>query len=235
MEPRLILFDVDGTLVDTAGAGRRAMECAFEEVFRVDSLAERSTGVRFAGMTDQDIFEALAGVAGIEATRFDTARQRLEDAYLSALRRVMAQPDPRRRTIPGALPLLETLVGHDGAFLGLITGNLEAGARTKLDPFGLNPFFPAGGFGSDHRDRREIARAAHRKLSEYAGFDFPASSVVVVGDTEQDVDCAKANGYRAVAVESGWVPRDELLSSGADALFSDLTDEPRILAAFGLA
>jgi phosphoglycolate phosphatase-like HAD superfamily hydrolase len=235
MEPCLILFDVDGTLIDTAGAGRRAMERAFEEMFEIDSLGERSSGVRFAGMTDHDIFDALAAVAGIDAALIDGSRRQLETSYLDALRREMERPDDRRRTIPGALPLLETLVGQDGVFLGLVTGNLEAGARTKLEPFGLNPFFPDGGFGSDHRDRREIARLAREKLSSVAGFEFPADSVVLVGDTEVDVESAKSNGFRSVAIESGWVPRELLLSSGADALFSDLTDQPRILEAFGLA
>jgi phosphoglycolate phosphatase-like HAD superfamily hydrolase len=216
MEPCLILFDVDGTLIDTAGAGRRAMERAFEEMFEIDSLGERSSGVRFAGMTDHDIFDALAAVAGIDAARVDGSRRQLETSYLDALRREMERPDDRRRTIPGALPLLETLVG-------------------KLEPFGLNPFFPDGGFGSDHRDRREIARLAREKLSSVAGFEFPADSVVLVGDTEVDVESAKSNGFRSVAIESGWVPRELLLSSGADALFSDLTDQPRILEAFGLA
>jgi len=191
--------------------------------------------MRFAGMTDHDIFDALAAAAGVERSRLDSERRRLEIAYLEALREVLDRPDDRRRIVAGAAELLGTLAGRDAVFLGLITGNLESGARTKLEPFGLNPFFPGGGFGSDHRDRREIARIARTRLARIAGYEFPATNVALVGDTEQDMISAKANGFRPIAVDSGWTPREELLAAGAEALFDDLSDQPRLLHAFGLA
>ena len=112
-----------------------------------------------------------------------------------------------------------------------MTGNVEDGARAKLGAFGLNHFFSDGGFASDHPDRAEIARIAHERLSRRARYRFPAGQVVVVGDTELDVACAKANGFRAVAVESGWVPRERLEAASPDALFEDLTDADAVLAA----
>jgi phosphoglycolate phosphatase-like HAD superfamily hydrolase len=235
MHPLLVLFDVDGTLIDTNRAGRRALERAFHEVFDLDAVSSRSAEVRFAGMSDLRIFRALADALEIPAERYRAEKVNLEEAYLRALKREMDRPDPRRRVIPGVPALLETLSRRSGVFLGLLTGNLEAGARTKLEPFGLNEFFRGGGFGSDHVDRREIARIAHAKLSALAGVRFPPDHVVVVGDTDQDVDCAKANGFRAVAVDTGWVDRDTLEQSHPDALFDDLTDQPRVLEAFGLA
>jgi phosphoglycolate phosphatase-like HAD superfamily hydrolase len=231
MLPRLILFDIDGTLVDTAGAGRRALEQVFHDRFGVDAATQDTSRVRFAGMTDIRIFESLAEVSGIPPERFVAALPALSKDYLQALEGEMGRPDPRRRILPGIVPLLETLSRRADARLGLVTGNLEAGARIKLEPFGLNPYFPGGGFGSDHPDRREVARKAWVELVNISGIPFPASCVTVVGDTEHDVDCARANGFRAIAVESGWVSREVLEASGPDALFRDLTDRQKVLEA----
>ena len=233
-QPTLILFDVDGTLVDTAGAGRLAIERAFEEVFGIEAITEKTSRVRFAGMTDSSIFESLAVAAEIEPSRFDAQQESLHRSYLLFLDAEMKRHEPRRRIMPGVKPLLEALRSRRDACTGLLTGNLEVGARIKLEPFGLNPFFRGGGFGSDHADRRQVALAAWNNLRELTGIDFPASRVVVVGDTERDVDCGHANGFRAVAVESGWVPRSTLEAARPDALFQDLTDLPAVLLSFGL-
>lgn len=234
MEPLLVLFDVDGTLVDTAGAGRRAVERAFEQVYSVDPQKRRRDGVRYAGMTDPIIFRNLARALGLgEAERRDRWT-RLLDAYLAALEEEMGRDDTRRRVLPGVPELLQALSTRSDVYLGLLTGNLEAGARIKLSPFGLNDYFRGGGFASDHPERPEIARLAREKLSRAFGVDFPPARVVVVGDTEHDVACARANGFRAVAVESGWVPRDDLERSGPDALFADLSDLPVVMRALGL-
>jgi phosphoglycolate phosphatase-like HAD superfamily hydrolase len=235
VEDRLILFDIDGTLVDTAGAGRRAMIHAFHDLFGVDGMETLAARVPFAGMTDAQIFESLAAVANVDRERFLATEERLHKTYLGALRAEMARFDPRRRTLPGVLRLLEALAERDHAFAGLLTGNLEGGARIKLQPFGLNPFFPGGGFGSDHAQRRQVARIAREELSRITGVEFGAAQVVVVGDTENDVDCARANGFRAVAVASGWGSRESLVQAGPEVLLDDLADTGRVFEAFGLA
>jgi phosphoglycolate phosphatase-like HAD superfamily hydrolase len=232
--PALILFDLDGTLVDTAGAGRRAIERAFDEIFAVPAVTEKTEKIRFAGMTDSAIFNALVEAAGIDGQDYERLNGPLQESYLRHLRAVMQEHEPRRRVMPGIGPLLVELHIRDGVHLGLLTGNLEAGARIKLDPFGLNQYFPGGGFGSDHTDRREVARQAWRKLCDLTGIEFPPSQVTAIGDTERDVDCARANGFRAVAVESGWVDRETLEAARPDALFTDLTDLPAVLAALDL-
>lgn len=231
MAPLMVLFDLDGTLVDCAGAGRRALESAFRSVFGADGIAEASRRVRFEGRTDPAIVEALAEAAGIESVRLAALREQIVDRYVDALRTEMSRPDPKRRVMPGVPRLLDTLAARAGTYLGLLTGNIETGARIKLDAFGLNAYFPAGGFSSDHADRREIARLAFEKVSRIAGLEFARHDVVVVGDTELDVACARANGFRAVAVVSGWVPREKLETAAPDALFDDFTDLSRVMGA----
>jgi phosphoglycolate phosphatase-like HAD superfamily hydrolase len=232
MNDKLILFDIDGTLVDTAGAGRRAMERAFREVLAVDEL-DRAGSVPYAGRTDPVILEAVARAVNVPSRTMEGRRELLERAFLRALATEMDRPDPRRRVLPGVRPLLEKLEATKGVHLGLLTGNLEAGARIKLGAFELNRFFPAGGFSSDDRDRRRIAHIAWRKLCEWAGIEFDASAVTVVGDTGHDVDCARANGFRAVAVDSGWVSRDVLVRAAPDVLLDDLA-APHVIEALGL-
>jgi phosphoglycolate phosphatase-like HAD superfamily hydrolase len=131
--------------------------------------------------------------------------------------------------------LLHELAAREGVYLGLATGNIEQGAWAKLGALGLDRFFAGGGFASDDPDRRVLVRLGWRKLCRRFGIEFPARSVTVVGDTERDVDCARANGFRAVAVDSGWVPRERLERARPDVLLDDLTDTTGLLAYLGLA
>jgi phosphoglycolate phosphatase-like HAD superfamily hydrolase len=234
MEPLLVLFDVDGTLIDTAGAGRRAIERAFERVHAVDLRGGRPDGVRYAGMTDPIIFRNLGLALGVDERRQRERWAELLETYLAALEDEMERSAASRRVLPGVPELLEALSGRHGIYLGLLTGNLEAGARIKLSPFGLNRYFSGGGFASDHPERPEIARLARDKLSRAFDVRFSSDRVVVVGDTEHDVTCARANGFRAVAVESGWVPREDLQRSNPDALFEDLSDLAATMRALGI-
>ena len=235
MRPTLALFDIDGTLVDTGGAGRVGLEASFRSVFGLDDVSGSATRVRFDGKTDPAIIADIAREAGIPAAEVEARYAELQEAYLRALRNELAVPNRRRRVMPGVRPLLDRLAARPDVFLGLVTGNIEEGARVKLDAFGLNRYFVDGGFSSDHPERSEIARIAHQRLSRRAGFRFPVDRVMVVGDTELDVVCARANGFRAIAVESGWVPRDRLLAAEPDTLLADLTDADAVLAAMGLA
>jgi len=234
MKPTLVLFDIDGTLVDTAGAGRRAIERAFTEVLQVDGSAAWSTGIAFAGMTDWSIFDALTAASGVTPARAASSRDALVDCYVRELEAEMATPDPRRRVLRGVTALIERLIERADITLGLLTGNLERGARVKLEPFGLNRYFDTGGFGSDHRERADVARIAHERLTAATSKRFDPDRVFVIGDTDQDVACAHANGFRAIAVEAGWGSRDSLLAAGPEFLFPDLS-APGVYDALGFA
>jgi phosphoglycolate phosphatase-like HAD superfamily hydrolase len=234
MEPMLVLFDVDGTLVDTAGAGRRAFIEVFGRMFRNDGVEEAAMKVRFQGKTDPVIIDEIVHNLHIGADEFASRRGEFWERYAETLEAILARPDPRRRALPGVTDLLDDLAARRDVYLGLQTGNVEVGARAKLRSLGLDHYFLGGGFASDHHDRRAIARIAREKLSRLFGVPFEPASTVVVGDTGHDVDCGRANHYRAVAVDTGWVDREELEAARPDALLDDFTDLEAALAALGV-
>lgn len=229
MHPTLVLFDVDGTLVDTARAGMIGLKRAFREVFRVDDVAQAFANVRFDGRTDPLILADLAREAGIVGSHFEERERALQEAYLTALEDELSRPNPRRRVLPGVKETLEALAPLDRTHVGLLTGNVERGARLKLGHFDLNRFFPFGGFASDHPERAEIARIAREKAEAETGVAFASERVLVVGDTELDVACARSQGFRAIAVATGWTSRERLVASEPDALFDDLSDVEAVL------
>ncbi|ANM31306.1 hypothetical protein ABI59_19605 [Acidobacteria bacterium Mor1] len=229
--PQLLLFDIDGTLIETGGAGKRALERAFADAFEIGDFEQRTAAVEYAGRTDPGILAALAQALGVPRDRFEAERETLLANYFDGLRTLLREDHPSKRTLPGVVPLLEALAPRPGAHLGLLTGNMEQSARIKLDAFDLNRFFPEGGFSSDHADRREIARAARQKLEQHLGQRFAPADVVVIGDTEHDVDCARANSFRAVAVSTGWVPRERLEAAQPDVLLDGFEDLPAVMTA----
>jgi phosphoglycolate phosphatase len=232
MEARLILFDIDGTLVNTAGAGRLAMERAFRKVLGISDLSG-AEGVSYAGRTDPVILDAIVQALEIDGAIFNSRRDRLVARFVEELRLEMMIGIPARRTLPGVRALLQELASREEITLGLVTGNLESTARIKLEPFGINHYFATGGFASDHADRRRIAAIGRDRAAAQAGIDFAPSQVTIVGDTQHDVDCARANGFRAVAVDTGWVPREALVKAAPDSLLSAL-DDSSVLEALGL-
>jgi phosphoglycolate phosphatase-like HAD superfamily hydrolase len=234
MEPILVLFDVDGTLVDTAGAGRRAFVEVFGRMFENDGVEEAASRVRFQGKTDPIIIDEIVRSLGIDAQEFATRREEFWALYGEVLEEILARPDPRRRALPGVVALLDDLSGRPGVYLGLQTGNVEVGARAKLRSLDLDSYFPGGGFASDHHDRRAIARMAREKLSRLYRIPFTSAGTVVIGDTGHDVDCGRANNFRAVAVDTGWVERGELEAARPDALLDDFTDLAAALTALGI-
>jgi phosphoglycolate phosphatase-like HAD superfamily hydrolase len=185
-------------------------------------------------MTDWSIFESLVRAIGRSLTWDGEIMVRLRASYLRELHEEMKRRDPRRRVLPGIRELLADLDSRSDVHLGLQTGNLEQGAREKLEPFAIHRFFPGGGFGSDDPDRRRVVRIAREQICRIRRIDVPPERVGVVGDTVHDVEAALANGFRAIAVATGWSSMEELERARPHALVSDLADRRRALDALGL-
>lgn len=225
---RLLLFDIDGTLVLTGGAGLRAMTRAFEEVFHVRD----SIDVPMAGRTDAWIVSQVAARYGFVCD--EAALRRFHDCYVAHLAREIHQPGPRKGTMPGVRPLLETLAPREDVYLALLTGNFEEGARLKLEYFDLWRFFPCGAFGDRALERNGLLKIAMDAVRSSGGPEVRPADVVVIGDTPLDVAVARAGGARSVAVATGSHGVDALAQTGADAVLADLGDVQRALSAIGL-
>lgn len=201
---RLALFDIDGTLIHTGGAGMRAFDRAFELEFGV---ADAAREINFAGRTDTgiltDFFTAHEIPANAENFRkFFSSYVHWLDLYLT---------ESKGETLPGVLPLLREVLGlPDRPAIGLLTGNIRLGAQIKLRHHQLWNFFETGAFGCEHADRNEIARIAHRRGRKMFGQALSGEQILVIGDTVRDIECAQAIGARCLAVATGGGSFEEL-------------------------
>jgi phosphoglycolate phosphatase len=221
----LILFDIDGTLVLTGGAGGRAMSRAFEEIF---AIANAFTGVPMAGRTDAWILSDAAAAHGIPPDSPGLARFR--DVYLRHLAIELEHPGASRKGVmPGVRTLLDALSDRDDVCLALLTGNYEAGARLKLEYFDLWKYFSCGAFGDAAPHRNVLVPRALARVEACEGRTFAAADSVVIGDTPLDVGCAAHAGARSLAVATGSHSVDELRAAGADAVIEDLGDTGAVL------
>jgi phosphoglycolate phosphatase-like HAD superfamily hydrolase len=216
----LLLFDIDGTLLLSGGAGIRAMTRAFEDVFDVpDGFA----GSDVAGRTDRFILSGALTRRGLP----DTPEQhhRFREAYIALLREeILKPPTGRYGLMPGIQALLDRLRDGGSAHCALLTGNYQPAAYLKLGHFGIADFFEWGAFGEEAAERDELARIALRRAEAR---DLPATAReqhVVIGDTPHDVACARAIGARVLAVATGNFSEDDLRASGADVTLPDLSD-----------
>jgi phosphoglycolate phosphatase len=224
---RLVLWDIDGTLVDGAGLGRDAFLDAFEQV--VGAPAQQL--VPFAGRTDLEIALDLLDTAGVRDGELLLERFHAELARAMAERADLVRE--RGHALPGAHEALQRLAGEPDVIQSLLTGNIEANAGVKLGAFGLDRHldFEIGAYGSDHRRRSELVAVALRKTREVRGIDLAPADAVLIGDTPLDVAAALDGGARAVAVASGPYGEGELREAGAHAVLPDLTDAEAVVAA----
>ncbi|MDB4444692.1 HAD hydrolase-like protein [bacterium] len=211
-----VLFDIDGTLIDPGAAGRRSITRAFEELF---SIKDTFGDIRMAGKTDIQI--AKEGLAAHGLPSGDDVISSIKSEYIRILKTEIK--NKRKRLLPGVMALLDVLNKKNGYRLGLLTGNIEPGARIKLGAFNLNSFFPVGAFGDDDEDRNHLLPIALKKFKLLTGIDLHYSDCVVVGDTPSDVRCSKPFGAISVAVSTGSYSYEALLETGADYVLKDLT------------
>jgi phosphoglycolate phosphatase-like HAD superfamily hydrolase len=212
----VLLFDIDGTLVSTGGAGRRAMVGAFASLHGKDDVFE---GTSFAGMTDRAI--ARQGLRGLLAEVTEAEIDRALDTYLTLLEVELAKADGYR-VLPGVMALLESLHGMPDVAIGLGTGNVRRGAYAKLARGAIDGAFTFGGFGCDAEDRTELLRAGARRGAEMLGVPVDRCRVVVIGDTPKDVAAAKGIGARCIGVGTGSYTAADLTSCGAHHAFPTL-------------
>jgi phosphoglycolate phosphatase-like HAD superfamily hydrolase len=228
---RLVLWDLDGTLVQFGDVGREMFRDAIEAVVGRPPDDAMLATVAFAGRTDLEIALELLATSGVaDGERHLPA---LVDALAVALAARKAALPTRGRALPGAREALAALHGQLGTVQSVLTGNVAANAAVKLAAFGLERFvdLDVGGYGSDHRERPRLVGVARARAAAKYGGEFTPAETVLIGDSPLDVAAALASGARCVAVASGWATAAELAAAGADAVVEDLTGTDRVIRA----
>ena len=224
--PRLVLFDIDGTILRSNGAGRRAMIAALREVFGGTGPEDH----RYDGKTDPQIVREVMRIEGHGDAHIDERMQALMALYLALLDRELQSGGTQ--VYPGVPELLDALEAREDMILGLLTGNLREGANAKLRAAGIDPErFRVGAFGSDHEDRPELPAVARRRAREALGIELPGSHIVVIGDTPADIECGRSLGVRAIGVATGSFTVDELRRHSPHAVFETLADTDEVVRA----
>jgi phosphoglycolate phosphatase len=212
---KLLLWDIDGTILHTGKAGEAALGHAME---KLHGMTRGLQGLDIAGRTDKWIVEQLLAREGLPHGENEIAR--FLDEYVERL----AEELPRRQggLHPGILGILEEAHRRPDLVQGLLTGNIEKGARLKLTRYGVNHFFEFGAFADDSAVRNELGPHAKRRAHARHGKEFPPEQIYIIGDTPHDVACARAIGAKAIAVATGSFSAEQLQACGADAVFTDL-------------
>jgi phosphoglycolate phosphatase len=231
---KLFLFDVDQTLISTGGAGIRALNRAFEKVL---SVRDAMDGILPHGKTDpgivREIFESRA--LNVASGAFPETLSAILDCYLEFLDDEIAI-SPIYKVLPGITPILDLLSRHPGVLVGLATGNVEPGARIKLERGNLNRYFAFGGFGSDSENRTELVRrgaalGAEKAIARWGCAPEP-NMIFVIGDTPRDIDAGREAGFQTIGVATGKYSVPELSAAGATAAIADFeTDRDAFLRA----
>lgn len=223
---RLLLFDIDGTLIHSGGAGVEALIRAFKERFGIEDGLD---DIEIAGMTDSGIVVSILNKHKIPVTNENVSG--FLDSYVHFLS--LELPRRKGKLLPGVRKLLERLKSRPHVVLALLTGNVSRGARLKLEHYGVWHFFEFGAFADDHHDRNELGRFARTRAKEKHGREFVASEIDVIGDTPRDIACGRALGARTIAVATGRSSRHELSKHAPDFLIDDLSDADTIIDTLG--
>lgn len=221
---KLILFDIDGTLLKAGGIVRYAMADAFNEVFGTSGAIMDTS---FVGATDLGVVHELMGREGFSTAEINLRFPRLLKLYGIALEEKLSTWD-KFQLCPGVPAILDKLQ-ENGNLLGLVTGNCQVGAWIKLKRGRLAEYFRFGAFGDESSNRAEICRLAHERGEREAGCEIPKHSVILVGDAPSDIKAAADYGIRILVVASGWVPEEELRKLHPTWFYPDLSDADGII------
>lgn len=225
---KLVLFDIDGTLLRTDGAGRRAMEHALFTVFG----AHGDPTYRFDGKTDRQITREQMRWAGVDDAVIDRRMDDVFALYAERLAAELASGAEQAVLLAGIPPLLEELRAHEAVTLGLLTGNIEAGARQKIRAVNLAwEQFLVNAFGSDHEERPMLPAVAQRRARTLLGRDVPGEQMVIIGDTPADIACGRSLNVRAIGVATGRYSVSDLSAHEPAAVFATLADTEAVLEA----
>jgi phosphoglycolate phosphatase-like HAD superfamily hydrolase len=223
---RLVLFDIDGTLLSSEGLGRASMQRALSEVFG----SAGDPAYRYDGKTDKQIVRDVMRLEGHSDKHIDERMQKLIDLYVVGLQEGVKSGKFNVRPLEGVPELLDALEARDDVVLGLLTGNIAPGARIKLRAAGIDPDrFRVNAFGSDHEHRPELPAIAQRRASEKLGLDIAGDRLIVIGDTPADIECGRSLGARAIGVASGHYTVKELLSHKPYAALPSLKNTKKAL------
>lgn len=222
----LILWDIDGTILQSGRAGMKALQAALKDVFGVSGSF---AGIEFAGRTDPWIIRQIFSRFGIENSERNVASY--IDRYVATLPGILEQSGSR--ILPGVAEILGRAAKHPNVAQGLLTGNLRRGAQAKLGFHGLWEYFPFGAFADDSEIRNELGPHALRRAKGHWGHDFQADRTWVVGDTPHDISCARAFGAQAMAVATGGSKASELAAFNPDAVLDSLGDPDAFWRAIG--
>jgi phosphoglycolate phosphatase-like HAD superfamily hydrolase len=217
---KLLLFDVDATLILTGGAGIRALDRAFERAFQLPNVMER---IAPHGKTDPAIVREIFRINLNQSDVTDAAVSTILESYVEFLHDEVERSDSYQ-VLPGITQILEELKPRPDVLLGLATGNVETGARIKLRRGDLNRFFAFGGYGSDAEDRAGLVRRAAAIAASHAGAAIEGTDTFVIGDTPRDIEAGKAAGFRTVGVATGQYSLEQLQTAGADFAISDFRE-----------
>jgi len=224
----LVLLDIDGTILHSSGAGRAAMEHALAETFGTPG----DPSLRYDGKTDRQIVREAMRAAGFSDSDIDARMDDVVSRYVANLPARLAEPERGVAMFPGVAALIDAVHQRDDSVLGLLTGNVEEGARLKLASVGLDfERFRINAFGSDSEIRGELPAIAHRRMQDVFGVVLEGRDVVVIGDTPADIACGRSLGARAIAVATGWYSVEDLRAHNPHAVFADLSDTDAVMAA----
>ncbi len=223
---RVVLFDIDGTILRSGGVGRIAMERALTQVFGTPGSSE----YHYDGKTDKQIVRETMRLEGREDHEIDAEMPRLLDEYLTGLRTELDSGERVVHVFPGVRELLDKLEQKATVLLGLLTGNIEHGARAKLAAAGIDiTRFKVNAFGSDHEHRPELPAVAQRRAQDLLGAVVEGNRVIVIGDTPADIRCGEAIGARAIGVATGRYSVEELAKHDPYAVFETLADTDLVM------
>ena len=227
---RLVLFDIDETMISSNGAGRKAMARALKESH---DIPEEATRISMSGKTDPQIMREIFAAQGLDFGEEEAAVLKINqliDLYLSYLDHELSTSQTMIMH-EGVVEILDRLRADSQCYLGLLTGNVEIGARKKLHCFDLNHYFEIGAYGSDSANRLDLPQFAVSRALDHFGNQFAPEEVIIVGDSVNDIACAHGYGAQVIAVNTGKTPWQDLAERNPQHLFKSLADTDAVYKA----